>query len=240
MTTPYSGAPLGGEAHMTLTDILKLTRRWVGFLLVAALVGGGLAYALVRLSPVTYTATATAYVHVEPSTTEQGGSSAQYAAEQLAISQAESLVPVMTSPTVAQAVADSLGLDTSPAALADALTATHTADTHTLVITARADSAALARRIADEVITQTAAELENLEGTPAPAQVLLMSSAELADVSRSPSTARAVATGAVGAPVATYAVLLLAAASGRRNRKSTDRAHPDQETARSADVVRRP
>ncbi|WP_136192298.1 MULTISPECIES: YveK family protein [Actinomyces] len=219
---------------MTLADILALTRRWAWLLVLAALVGGGLGYAVVRLSPVTYTATATAYVRVEPGVVDQSGAAQQYAAEQLAISQAESLVPVITSPVVAQAVAESLGLDSSPAALADALTATHTADTHTLVITAHAESAALAQRMADAAVTQTAAVLENLEGTQAPVEVVLMSSAELDDVSRSPSSSRTVAAGAVGLPVLTYAVVLLAAVLGTHPREPASADVAEQDAADAA------
>ncbi|QHO91296.1 hypothetical protein CWT12_08190 [Actinomyces sp. 432] len=202
---------------MTLADILVLTRRWAAGLLVAALVGAGAGYALVRLTPVTYAATAIAYVRVEV-VGDQNGSSSQYAAEQLAVSQAESLVPVVTSPVVAQAVARSLGIDAPPAALADTFSAKHVEGTHMLEVTARAGSAAEARQVADAAVGQAAVELENLEGAQYPAEVVLMSSAELDDVSHSPSAFRAVAAGAVAVPALVYALLLLAGAMGAARR----------------------
>ena len=100
---------------MTFEDLLKLTRRQVVAIAVGLLAGLFVALTVILLTPVSYQASAEAYIRVNVS--PDGEAAQQYAASQLANQKVKAFVPVFTSEAVAQGVIDSLGLDMTPAQL---------------------------------------------------------------------------------------------------------------------------
>ena len=105
---------------MTLEDVLALTRRRIGAILCGLLAGIVLSTISLWLTPVTYTASAIAYVRVSvpASGPDQKSADSYYAASQLASQKVKAFVPVFTSESVAQGVIDALGLRTTPSQLA--------------------------------------------------------------------------------------------------------------------------
>ena len=149
---------------MTFEELLKLTRRQVVAIAIGLFTGLFLSLVVVWLTPVSYKASADAYVRV---TVSQDGEAPQqtdsyYAASQLATQKVKAFVPVFTSDAVAQGVIDSLGLDTTSAELSRSLSATNKNNTLTITVTATASSASEARSIADEVVRQSAEQVKLL------------------------------------------------------------------------------
>ena len=181
---------------MTFEDLLKLTRRQVVAIAVGLLAGLFVALTVILLTPVSYQASAEAYIRVNVS--PDGEAAQQYAASQLANQKVKAFVPVFTSEAVAQGVIDSLGLDMTPAQLSRSLSATNKNNTLTITVTATASSEDRARRIADEVVRQSAEQVKQLEGEDSPIEVVLMSPSALAPTTRSPSGFKYLGVGLVG------------------------------------------
>lgn len=170
---------------MTLRDFLRLTRRRLGTILALTALGVLVAAGLLAATPTRYTTQASAYVRVAlPRTTDAG---AYYSASQMAGEKAKAFVPVFTSQAVAQAVVTQLGLHVDPADLAEQIKATNDTNSLTIDVTAPGDSPEQARRTADAVVTQGAAQVRKLEGATSPVQVVMMAPATLSHVTRSPS-----------------------------------------------------
>lgn len=170
---------------MTLRDFLRLTRRRLGTILALTVLGVLVAAGLVAITPTRYTTQASAYVRVSlPRTTDAG---AYYSASQMAGEKAKAFVPVFTSQAVAQAVVKQLGLHIDPADLAEQIKATNDTNSLTIDVTAPGDSPELARRTADAVVTQGAAQIRTLEGASSPVEVVMMAPATLSHVTKAPS-----------------------------------------------------
>ncbi|SDN19580.1 capsular exopolysaccharide family [Actinomyces ruminicola] len=194
---------------MTLNGLLILTRQRIGGLVLVTVFCVMAALSVVAALPVTYTARAVGYMRVSvPDDVEQTTDS-YYMATQLASRKIDAVISVFTSDIVGQRVVDSLGLDETASQIAGSLTATHAENTATVVVTATASSPAMARRVADEAILQSAQEVRELDGERYPAELVLMSSSELSGASRSPSGIRIVGLGAVGGVVLGYIWIIL-------------------------------
>ncbi|MDN5977822.1 polysaccharide biosynthesis tyrosine autokinase [Acidipropionibacterium jensenii] len=193
---------------MTLRDFLKLTRRRLGTILVCTLLGAVAAAGLLLVTPTTYSAQATAYVRVAmPQTSDGSNDSGSYAAAaQLASQKVKAFVSVFTSQSVAESVIKELKLDTTPAELADRVSASNAANSLTIVVTATGDSPGQARKIADAVVTQSAAQVKSLEGANSPVQVVMMAPASLSEITTTPSPAKYLGIGILAGLLIGYAI----------------------------------
>ncbi|BAW93567.1 exopolysaccharide biosynthesis protein chain length determinator [Actinomyces sp. Chiba101] len=206
---------------MTLEDLLLLARRSWRILCAGIIVGALLAAGAALLGPRSYTATSIAYVKVDASiaAAQDNPTSYQLVASQLAERKAKSLLPVITSETVAQGVIDSLGLTgTTPTALAGSIKAEHVTGADTVVVEATADSPERARRIADETVRQSNTEFAALNGDDIPVGVELMTSAELRAAPRSPSIMMLLGAGLLGGLVVAYLGVLVVEVLNKRVR----------------------
>lgn len=193
---------------MTLRDFLKLTRRRLGTILVCTLLGAVAAAGLLLVTPTTYSAQATAYVRVAmPQTSDGSNDSGSYAAAaQLASQKVKAFVSVFTSQSVAESVIKELNLDTTPAELADRVSASNAANSLTIVVTATGDSPEQARKIADAVVTQSAAQVKSLEGANSPVQVVMMAPAGLSEITTTPSPIKYLGIGVLAGLLIGYAI----------------------------------
>ena len=209
---------------MTLEDILALTRQRIGTILCGFLAGIILSTTYLWLTPVTYTASAIAYVRVSvPSQgADQERTDSYYAASQLASQKVKAFVPVFTSESVAQGVIDALGLRTTPAQLARSISAKNEKNALTINVSASAPTAEEAQTIADETIRQADAQIKRLDGADSPIGVALMSSAGLSGATRSPSPAKHIGIGALAGIVVGYASAFALDALDKRIRSQPD------------------
>lgn len=182
---------------MTLHDFLRLIRRQLGVIVTLTLVGAALAAGALMLQSPRYTAHASGYVRVSVPQSAGGttDSNSYYSASQLAAQKAKAFVAVFTSQTVASLVRQELGLSEEPSELASRITATNAANSLTIDVTATASSPDLARRIADSVVNQSAAQVRRLEGTGSPVSIVMMSPASLAEIDVSPTPLKYLAGG---------------------------------------------
>ena len=209
---------------MTFEELIKLTRRQVVAIAIGLVTGLFLSLVVVWLTPVSYKASADAYVRV---TVSQDGEAPQqtdsyYAASQLATQKVKAFVPVFTSDAVARGVIDSLGLDTTSAELSRSLSATNKNNTLTITVTATASSASEARSIADEVVRQSAEQVKQLEGEDSPVTVVLMSPSSLSATTRSPSVPTYLGGGILGGVLLGYALALGREVWDKRVRSASD------------------
>lgn len=192
---------------MTLRDFLKLTRRRLGTIVVCTLLGAVAAAGLLLATPTQYSAQATAYVRVSVPKGQDGTDSNSYfAASQLANQKVKAFVSVFTSQSVAQSVIKQLGLSTTPAELAERISASNSTNSLTILVTATGDSPEQARSIADAVVTQSATQVKQLEGESSPVQVVMMTPANLSQIDKTPSPAKYLAIGILAGLVIGYAV----------------------------------
>lgn len=193
---------------MTLRDFLKLTRRRLGTILVCTLLGAVAAAGLLLASPTTYSAQATAYVRVAMPQSPTGGndSGAYAAAAQLASQKVKAFVSVFASQSVAENVIKELRLDTTPADLANQVTASNAPNSLTIVVSATGNSPEQARKIADAVVTESAAQVKSLEGANSPVEVVMMAPASLSEISKTPSPIKYLGVGVLAGLVIGYAV----------------------------------
>lgn len=223
-TAERHGSRMNEENHVSLEDLLKLTRRRIGTILLFMLLGIVGAAGVLWVTPVTYTASSTAYVRVA---TPSGGASeananVYYAASQLASQKVKAFVPVFTTETVAKGVIDKLGLSMAPETLARRVKATNSPNSLTIDVSATADSAEDARRIADEVVTQADRQISILEGKDSPVEVVLLSPSSLSSVEAHPSKPRYLTIGLVVGLLMGYGVAMARTLLDRRIRTAED------------------
>ncbi len=207
---------------MTFEGLLELTHRRIITIAAGLVVGLVIGIGFVWLYPVSYKASADAYVRavVPANDTAPNQADEYYSASQLATQKVKAFVPVFTSEAVAQGVIDTLGLDTTPAALSRSVSATNEDDTLTITVTVTAPTAEDARIIVDEVIRQSAEQVRRLEGEDSPVAVVPMSPSGLSTTSRSPSILSCLGLGALGGVLLGYALALARQASDRRVRSA--------------------
>ena len=194
---------------MTLEDLLHLTRRRIGSLVLALVMCVLASMLFAFASPSTYTATSQAYLRVKVAGDPAQSTQSQYNAAQLAAMKADAVVPVFTSAAVAQRVVDSLKLDETAEEFASSVSATRVPETVSVQVSATAYSSHRAQVLADEVVRQAAAEIKNLEGEDSPVEIVLLSSAELVSATRSPALVTCVAVGLLAGLVLGYIWILV-------------------------------
>ena len=194
---------------MTLEDLLHLTRRRIGSLVLALVVCVLASMLFAFASPSTYTATSQAYLRVKVAGDPAQSTLSQYNAAQLAAMKADAVVPVFTSAAVAQRVVDSLKLDETAEEFASSVSATRVPETVSVQVSATAYSSHRAQVLADVVVRQAAAEIKDLEGEDSPVEIVLLSSAELVSATRSPALVTCVAVGLLAGLVLGYVWILV-------------------------------
>ena len=194
---------------MTLEDLLHLTRRRIGSLVLALIVCVLASMLFAFASPSTYTATSQAYLRVKVAGDPAQSTLSQYNAAQLAAMKADAVVPVFTSAAVAQRVVDSLKLDETAEEFASSVSATRVPETVSVQVSATAYSSHRAQVLADEVVRQASAEIKDLEGEDSPVEIVLLSSAELVSATRSPALVTCVAVGLLAVLVLGYVWILV-------------------------------
>ena len=194
---------------MTLEDLLHLTRRRIGSLVLALIVCVLASMLFAFASPSTYTATSQAYLRVKVAGDPAQSTLSQYNAAQLAAMKADAVVPVFTSAAVAQRVVDSLKLDETAEEFASSVSATRVPETVSVQVSATAYSSHRAQVLADEVVRQASAEIKDLEGEDSPVDIVLLSSAELVSATRSPALVTCVAVGLLAGLVLGYVWILV-------------------------------
>lgn len=194
---------------MTLEDLLHLTRRRIGSLVLALIVCVLASMLFAFASPSTYTATSQAYLRVKVAGDPAQSTLSQYNAAQLAAMKADAVVPVFTSAAVAQRVVDSLKLDETAEEFASSVSATRVPETVSVQVSATAYSSHRAQVLADEVVRQASAEIKDLEGKDSPVEIVLLSSAELVSATRSPALVTCVAVGLLAGLVLGYVWILV-------------------------------
>lgn len=209
---------------MTLEDLLTLTRRRIGTILVCTILGGLAAAGVLWMTPISYTAGSTAYVRVSLPSDDGTATSANayYSASQLASQKVKAFVPVFTSETVAQGVIQELGLSETPAELAKSITASNATNSLSIAVTATASTPDLARKVADAVVTQAATQVKVLEGANSPVEVVLMAPSSLSTVEKSPSVPKYVAAGVLAGLLLGYMVAFARQHFDRRIRTVDD------------------
>lgn len=217
---------------MTIQDLIRLTRRRFVTIL-ACLVVGVLAAALALfLIPKTYTATANAYVSVRVIESDNASTGNFFSASQLANHKAQAFASLLSSATVAEGVANKLGLGVSPTALASRVSARSVQNVSTIIVSASAASPAEARAIAEAVIEVASEELKELDCEASPVTLELLSSADLSTVASSPAPRRTYILGLLGGLVVGYGIALLKTLLDRHIRVTED-------VERSTEVPRR-
>ena len=194
---------------MTLEDLLHLTRRRIGSLVLALVVCVLASMLFAFASPSTYTATSQAYLRVKVAGDPAQSTLSQYNAAQLAAMKADAVVPVFTSAAVAQRVVDSLKLDETAEEFASSVSATRVPETVSVQVSATASSSHRAQVLADEVVRQASVEIKDLEGVDSPVEIVLLSSAELVSATRSPALATCMAVGLLAGLVLGYVWILV-------------------------------
>ena len=194
---------------MTLEDLLHLTRRRIGSLVLALIVCVLASMLFAFASPSTYTATSQAYLRVKVAGDPAQSTLSQYNAAQLAAMKADAVVPVFTSAAVAQRVVDSLKLDETAEEFASSVSATRVPEAVSVQVSATAYSSHRAQVLADEVVRQASAEIKDLEGEDSPVEIVLLSSAELVSATRSPALVTCVAVGLLAGLVLGYVWILV-------------------------------
>ena len=194
---------------MTLEDLLHLTRRRIGSLVLALVVCVLASMLFAFASPSTYTATSQAYLRVKVAGDPVQSTLSQYNAAQLAAMKADAVVPVFTSAAVAQRVVDSLKLDETAEEFASSVSATRVPETVSVQVSATASSSHRAQVLADEVVRQASVEIKDLEGEDSPVEIVLLSSAELVSATRSPALVTCMAVGLLAGLVLGYVWILV-------------------------------
>ncbi|MGV9409653.1 Wzz/FepE/Etk N-terminal domain-containing protein [Nocardia sp. NPDC003693] len=180
---------------MGLVDYARVGRRRWGVIVVALLLGllGSIGY--LRTAEVTYTASSSVYVSMATGTSVNDSYQGGLAAQQ----RVRSYLELATSTKVLDRVIGQLGLKGSAEELRQRVTVASPPATAMLRVTVTAPTATGARNLADEVVAQFRAlvdELETIEQTAAPAaRVAVVDRAELPSAASSPQSSRIVMVG---------------------------------------------
>ena len=147
---------------MTLEDILRITRRRIGALIAIVVACLLLALAAAQLTPRQYTATSTAYVTVVMDASTAPDAETYNQANRLAVDKAAALVAVFGSQPVLDRAGQQLGAGQEVPV--GSVTAQHAPGELTVTVSATASTPERAREVADEVVRQTEAEVQRLDG----------------------------------------------------------------------------
>lgn len=207
---------------VTIQDLIQLTRRRIGLILLCTVLGLGVAIGVLQFTPKSYTASSSAYVSVRVAEDNSANTGSFYTASQLANQKAQAFSSVITSTAVADSVVTRLHLSASASEVASKVKATPVQNSSTINVTATFDTETTAKAIADAVIDVAAEQLNELEGGESPVQLRLLSSAELSAVIVTPSRMRTLALGTTGGLFIGYLITILLALLDRRIRTPED------------------
>jgi polysaccharide biosynthesis transport protein len=147
---------------MTVADVLRAIRaRWLLFA-VCCIVPLAAAFAVARASAPVYSATAGLFVGPTRAATGQDAYQNAFSAAQLAQQETPSYASLVDSPAVLRGVIADLHLATTPSQLSGQVSATSSANSVVINITARAGSAAEARDIANRTALRFASLAERV------------------------------------------------------------------------------
>lgn len=183
---------------MELRDYLRLLRAHWLVIVLATVLGAGLAFGWNLLQPKVYSADATGIVTATTTDESAGGA---LIGNQLAQSRVKSYLNLGSWRAVGQHAIDELKLDTTPEALVSRVTVTNPLDTTALKVTATGPTPEEAQRLAEAWLRGMAVEITTLEGgtaaKPAPVSLVVGDSARLPDSPSSPNTRLNVLIGAL-------------------------------------------
>ncbi|MFE3229930.1 Wzz/FepE/Etk N-terminal domain-containing protein [Nocardia sp. NPDC059228] len=166
---------------MGLIDYWRLLRRRWPIIVVAVVICTGAAYGYASTLPTEYTASSSVYVSMATGTSVNDSYQGGLAAQQ----RVRSYVDLASSVTVATYVHDQLGLKGSVNDLRGRITAVSPPATTIIIITVKDSTAAGARALADEVVSQFRALVSRLEVTQSDAAPAAR--AEVIDKAQTPS-----------------------------------------------------
>ena len=194
---------------MELRDYVNVLRQRWGWVLVGILVGVLGAASVIVTTPRQYTSTTQLFFATTSAQSNSDISQGSTFAQQ----QMKSYAQVATSPSVLQPVIDRLGLGTTPAKLADRVTATVATSTVVLELSVQESSPALAQQVATEVAKQLTVVVEGLsparaDGTQS-IKITVVSPAALPVAPSSPKTMQNLALGLLAGLVVGIAAAFL-------------------------------
>ena len=183
---------------MELSDYFRILRaHWV-VILIATIVGAGVAFGWSALQPKVYSADTTGIVTAVGG---DGTSGSALVGNQLAQSRVKSYLNLGSWRAVAEHAIDELDLDASPEELVDRVSVTNPLDTTALTVTATGPTPEEAQQLAEAWMRGMAAEIQTLEGgtesAPAAVTLIVGDSARLPSAPSSPNTRLNVIIGAL-------------------------------------------
>lgn len=183
---------------MELRDYLRIMRaHWIVILL-ATVLGAGVAFGWSLLQPKVYTADATGLV---TATSNDGSTGSALIGNQLAQSRVKSYLNLGSWRAVAEHAIDELSLDASPESLVSRVTVSNPLDTTALKVTATGNTPEAAQALAEAWMRGMSMEIAKLEGgtgsAPGAVALTVGDSARLPTSPSSPNTRLNVALGAL-------------------------------------------
>lgn len=207
---------------MTIQDLIELSLRRLGTILLCLLLGVLAAIGYLYVTPKVYSATANAYVSVRVENADPANTGTFMSASQLANQKAQAFSAVIASTSVAENVVSDLSLNATPSEVAARIRATSVQNSSTIGVTATGGSAEEAQALADTAVTAASTKLRELEGADSPVTLQLLSSARLSAVSSTPSASRTILLGLFGGLFLGYGIAILRTILDRRIRISVD------------------
>ena len=216
---PCGGARPRTGTGLELKEVLAALRRGWWMLVLAVVVGGGVALCGSVLQTPTFTSHTQFFVSTANSaTTAEALSGSQFSQQRVA-----SYVRLLTGEELAQRVIGRLNLSVAPGKLASEISASANADTVLIDVAVSDESPALAQEVAAALGAEFTAYVTQLEtpaaGGPSPVKVTVTDAPGLPEAASSPRTLRNVATGLI---VGLLAGGLAAVARARLDRSVRD------------------
>lgn len=201
---------------MTVIDFLRLTRANLVLLLAATLAGLLLAFGVALAQPKIYTSSSTGFVTTTGSSSLGDVLNGDVAAQ----NKANAYIPVISSRSVAEKIAQDPALGLTADEVAGHLTASVVPNSALIKVDATADDPEKSAALANSALQATAEVVQDLEGNSSPVRVVPLEDAQVPGGPSSPNTKRYLLAGAVAGLLAGYAVALLRKVSDVRIRTS--------------------
>lgn len=218
-----TGLPyLQGPYPVEPSDYLRVLRRHAALILLIALLGAGAGAAYASRQTTTYESHSSVLVSVQSAGTVGDASTGATYAQQIVKTYAD----VATKPFVLNRVIESLGLRTTPAALAEDVTVTAATDATLITVSVRATSpdraAAIANGVSQQLGRTVDAVTPTTTGQSSLVKMTVVEGARPDPVPVSPNWALIVAVGFIAGAALTIAVVVLRAAFDTRVRRTED------------------
>ena len=201
---------------MTVLDFLRLSRANFVLLLAATLAGLLLAFGVVLTQPKTYTSSSTGFVTTTGSSSLGDVLNGDVAAQ----NKAGAYIPLISSRSVAEKIAQDPALGLAPGDVAGHLTASVVPSSALIKVDATADQPEKAASLANSALQATADVVKDLEGSGSPIKVVPLEDAQVPGAPSSPNVRNYLLVGAALGLLAGYAVALLRKVSDVRIRTS--------------------